>query len=129
MQQAELEQIVTYLDKLIASTQANQINWTKTNPTTYVWHIPQKGNSRLIIQSVERGTGRIVTNRIGMPAEEMLKYCVFQAMDQANVELLTIDGSTDQTLNGKLRLLFQAIESCLARKGIDFLKSIIPPGK
>jgi hypothetical protein len=124
---SEKDQVIIYLDQLIASTAKDTVAWAKANPTTYVWHPPQQGGSKIIIQRIERVTNILEADPRGGARRRIDNDFVFQVLDPASVEKLLVDGRNDPVFNAKLKTLFEGIESSLTRKGLSFFKSILPP--
>ena len=112
MEQKEKTEIHQCIQQLAETTRQGKVQWTKANPTTFMWS-PQQ-SVRVVLQLIEQ--------RIG---PRSVRYYLFQAVDNTGPKL-TLNGSQDSETNTKLDDLYQAIESYISRQGIDFLKSIIP---
>ena len=114
----ETNEFLAYLTQLIEGTNKGSLNWTEANPTTYTWHSNAPGRGgKVAIQAVQR------RNQYG--AKDW--YFVFTVAEPTTgVQKLALDGGTDAEVNKKLQELFQAIASSITRKGLDFLKSILP---
>jgi hypothetical protein len=110
MQQPELNQLLSYLDGIIAATNNGKMIWSRANQTTYVWNVIGRGNARLVIQKISPSP--IFT----MVAFNELNKAEFQA-----------NGGENSPINQKLGLIFVGIEQYQDKKGLDFLKTIIPP--
>ncbi len=71
---------------------------------------------------------RVVATGSG-PRTTLGKHYVLQAIEIAsqNPSALSFDGGDNTDVNKKLEEVYQTIESCLSKKGLDFFKSLIPP--
>jgi hypothetical protein len=114
----ETDELLAYLAQLIESTSKGSLNWAEANPTTYTWQSNTPGRvGKLAIQAVQR------KNQYGSKDW----YFVFTVAEPTTgVQKLAVDGGTDAEVNKKLQELFKAIASSITRKGLDFLKRILP---
>ena len=114
----ETDELLAYLAQLIETTSTGSVNWAEANPTTYTWDstVPGRGG-KVAIQAISR------RDQSGIPR----RAYVFTVVDpRTNVQKLAIDGGTDVEVNQKLKDLFNAVQASITRKGLDFLKSILP---
>ena len=120
MPSAEMVELLGYLDRLIQATRGGKIEWDRPNPTTFVWNTsatPPPG--AIVLQRVER---RIV--RQGQPVT-VTDY-LLQVMDPSRpTPRVSMEGDKDEQVNAKLKELYEAITTAIARKGLDFFKTII----
>ena len=105
MQPDQINELLKYLDDIVAATNLEKLAWSQANPTTYV-HSPSNLPGKLIIQKVDA-----------------LNY-LFQANRSASTAL-EFHGSTNREVNAKLNELFKTIERKRDEKGLNFLKSFI----
>ena len=121
-------ELFVYIDRLIAATKSGHVDWAKANPTTYIWTSSGTVPARLMIQRVDRSPAdRMKAQALNPTLRLPVRYYVFQAVELPNAVKLSINGSEDQEPNAKLEELYETITSGFARKGLDFLKSILPP--
>src|SRR5262249_47119846 len=106
----ETAELITYLTSLLESTRAGKVNWGKTNPSTFLWNTPSPKNANVGLQKVPKQGGSISYN--------------FSVVD-GNVQKLVVEGEPPE-VNRLLGELFEAVETSITRKGLDFLKSILP---
>jgi len=117
-----------YIDQIIEATRSGTMAWTQVNPTTFVWEIrgPQAG--RLTLQRVARAAttpSPVATTR---PVLGIVSSYVLQVTDLGtNENRLVISSEQDEILNKQFETLYGLIRSEIARKNLDFLKSLIPP--
>lgn len=126
MKTSELTELNEYFDRLISATKDGKIDWTKANPTTFVWTtIRSPRPSKVSLQRVDR-TALRADDRGAFVGQKVMRSYVFQALD-GNYPRFSIDGTEEGGLNEKLEILFEAISNSMARKGLDFLKALLPP--
>ena len=113
--------ILSYLDQIIASTQTDTIDWQKANPTTFVWTIKKPSEAKITIQFVRK---TLLTNT----GVRKIKRYILEATDPTNsTPRFSITGDdNNRELFDKLETLFNAINESFTRKGLYFLKSILP---
>jgi hypothetical protein len=110
MQPEELGEFLKYLDGIIAATKDGNMNWQALNPTTYVWKKDVNRNARIVVQRVQ---------------PQFPKTFVFQLVDNINVVQIN-EQAAGTALATKLEELYDGIGKHLDRKGLNFLKSILP---
>lgn len=127
METPELKELFSYLDEITTKTRGGTIEWVQANPTTYMWNVARPPHpARVTIQRIDareqfRNPNGTITLRI------VPRY-VFQTIDLSSGGVkLSLNGTENSEVNEKLKGLYEAIQSTIARSGIDFLKSIIPP--
>jgi hypothetical protein len=123
----ETDELLKYAADLAQATTEGKLAWQRANPTTFSWTKSQPGRppeGRITLQYVAGQERRPLSNG-GITLVNVKKY-IFTAIDNANVQRFTIDSSQNPELHIMLHGLFHAIETSLARKGLDFLKSILP---
>jgi hypothetical protein len=117
-----------YLDELIAATRKGSIQWVAANPTTFLWDTgAELRGARISLQRVDR---TVPTTGIGgiRGMRRMAAY-IFQAfeIEQGRLVLrVSVDSSEDESVGKKLETLFDFIKTGVSRKGLEFLKDLIP---
>jgi len=120
----EINELSAELDAIKVSTEAGTLEWVKANPATFVWARPLPP-ARMTLQRIETPPTAVVMLRGQPTVVHRGKRFVLQAYDAANLRL-SIDGGESEELNQKMEQLFDVIMSVQSRKGIEFLKSILP---
>jgi len=127
MPRPEDTEFIEYVDKLIESTRSGTVEWKAVNPSTIVW---ETGAARLSLQRVERT--KSARNPAGkIVAVKVVSY-IFQAFEvrggavKTLVEKMSVESDSDEAVNRKLDALYEAAKTAVARKGLDFLKGILP---
>jgi len=124
MPSLEITEFLSYIEQLTVATRSGSVEWTRVNPTTFTWDTIKPTPARLSLQRVDR-RDRVV--KAGRPMVITSKHYVFQAVDpEEGLQKLSISGADDPDVNQKLEALYDAISSGLSRKGLDFLKSLLP---
>lgn len=129
MTPTELEAIKPILDRIIADTQAARMNWTRTNPTTFVWKrvIDNKPVAQLNIQKIVQRQPTVVA---GPPARQIVRDIesyVFQVVELPSNIRKTINTQQDPEALTLLKDLFGAVTVNADKDALDFLKRIIEP--
>jgi hypothetical protein len=68
----------------------------------------------------------------GQPSASQPKAFLFQLIDLATnvaAPVLVVQGTENPLLNDKLRMLFDATETAISRRAMDFFKSVIDGAK
>jgi hypothetical protein len=116
-----------YLVNLINATREGTIQWRSVNPTTFVYETgTEEKGARLTLQRLERTVRTVVGGRI--VANKSFSY-LLQAHEVIGGRMtlkVNIDGDDDDDANERLSSLFDIVKSGLSRKGLDFLKEILP---
>jgi len=112
-------EVLKYLDEMVQATRAGKMIWRRENPTTFVWATANRG--KIVLQR----TVANVPTQMGRPPQRVSRY-VLLAMDLSDVEQLQLQSTQGPDIDAKLRNLYVEIESSIARRGLDFLKSILP---
>jgi hypothetical protein len=125
----ESNELQTYLEEIIAATRQGSIQWESANPTTFVWDTGSaiKG-ARLSLQLVNRIIRPIGLGGAPGSPRRVPSY-ILQAFEMSNgVRNLkvSINGAEDESTNRKLETLYEFIKTGVSRKGLDFLKGLIP---
>jgi hypothetical protein len=131
MSTPESQELQTRIDELIYGTRKGSFQWKAVNPTTYLWEKmdPVRGGmgARITLQRVQRS---IVQKAIpGQPPSIVREsFFILQVFDMKpgipQLPVLTVSGSSDPELNGKLQELFQLAASGFSQLGLEFLKSL-----
>ena len=121
-------EILSYIDEIIEATNKDTIEWKRANPTTYIWSVIEPGGSvhptaKVIVQRVRKTS---FIDELGRPKVTAVEHYIFQALDASAVTKLSITGDDSRQINAKLGILYNAIADSMARKGLDFLKTILP---
>lgn len=127
MPRPEDAEFIEYVDKLIESTRSGTIEWKAVNPSTIVW---ETDGARLSLQRLERAKG--THNAAGRPIMVKIVSYIFQAFEvrgsavKSLVEKMSVESDENDAINKKLDALYEAAKTATARKGLDFLKGILP---
>jgi hypothetical protein len=122
----EVGEIISYLQRIIEATRTGTMQWSKPNPSTFVW-ASQNPAARIILQSIDRPAGRQVTPQ-GI-RNTIVKSYLLQALEgpQNNERIrITIDAADNPQLAEPLRTLYDTIQNSVTRAGLQFLDSILP---
>ncbi len=130
MPEPESLNLVTYIDDLTAATREGSVEWSPSNPTTFIWDTPAK--ARVSLQRVESSTSiRVSAATPPQVIQRRTTWYVLQAFEALPGRPLllkvSMDGSKDQNLNTKLNSLFETIKSETTRKSLEFLRELLPP--
>lgn len=120
MDKPDVVELLVYLDLLITSTQSGDTVWRAANPTTLTWTTASPPG-RVVLQRVEKRTPPIP----GRPVSSPTVHYVFQVLEAAGLQRLTVSGEEDSEINQKLDVLYQAAAARMSRGGLDFLKSLL----
>lgn len=125
MASPEFSEFIDYGNKLLDATRSGDIDWTKANPTTFVWEVKSPKRARVTLQQVDRRERDQATRAL-----KTTRAYVFNVHDLATGAVanqrLSVSGTDDPEVNEILKTLFETIASGVTRKGLDFLKSVIP---
>lgn len=124
METNESKELFLYIDQIIKATQNGTIEWARANPTTFIWTVSQQKGARVIIQRVERASR--TPDEAGRLVVKKSTTYVLHATDETGVVKLNVNGEEDAEANNKLEELFNVLTKNISRKGLDFLKSLIP---
>lgn len=122
---AEEQELVHYIDRIIAKTQTGSMSWIRSNPTTYTWtkKLSSDREARLTIQKVMKRRGQAGNKKYGIRPSD---YYIFLATDiEASAQVLTINTEDLPDLRETLRNLYNTISLNITRKGLDFLRDIV----
>lgn len=123
MERNELNELSSYLTEIATATKNGKITWEQVNPTTFSWITSPPNSARVTIQQVSTRTlGRNETGRTALINKH---HYVFQAYGEGLVRL-NYDGSSNSSLNQLLADIHEAARMSIARRGLDFLKRILP---
>ena len=125
MPATETKDLLEYIDQLVDATNRDTLDWTKPNPSTYIWTVAPSQPARVILQQIIRNV--TAKDGMGRPIIRAITSYVFQALDSAGTQRLNVSGDQAPEINVKLEQLYAAISAYLSRKGLEFLKSILPP--
>jgi hypothetical protein len=112
MQPEQAAEFLKYIGNIIGATQNGSMNWEAVNPTTFVWKKGAGLHTRIVLQRTSN-TGSIVYT--------------FQGIDSSNSVQINQSAVHTSELGAMLSSLFVEIRKSLDQKGLDFLKSIVPP--
>jgi hypothetical protein len=129
MANPEESELAKYIDDLIAVTSGGDVKWMKANPTTAVWDNARPPRPvRLVLQQVGVPPP---PPQIGRTPPVASTSYHFQAIDLSapNPPAIVISGAESNLLNEKLGQLFDAINTSISRKGLDFLRAVIDDAK
>lgn len=125
------QQLLAYVDEVIAATSAGAILWKAVNPTTFVWETSTPRNARLSFQRVERVTGtvNVMVGGRPRPQQQKLTYYLFQGFDLSGpsaTPVVNIESAEDGDLNRRFGTLFELIKTGLSERSLKFLRDILP---
>ena len=127
MPSAESSELTNYLDQLIKATREGSIVWKSANPTTYFW---ERGDAmrgaRLSLQRVDRNSPVRVAGRLTMQKTSSYIFQAHEISEGALFLKVSIESADDPEFDERLKTLFDLIKTGLSRKGLDFLKEILP---
>lgn len=123
MPSPEMTEFLSYLDQLMTATAAGKIEWGRLNPTTFTWATL---TARVNLQRVDQVTQKVEPGK--PPVLVRTTNYVFQALEGA-LQKLTVSGTEDSLVNQKLGDLYAAITGGYSRRGLDFLRSLLPPAE
>ncbi len=103
-------ELITYLTSLLESTQNGTINWGKASPNTFVWNTSSPKAAKVGLQ------------KVGRQGSVSYTFTVIEG----NTQRLLVEGEPPE-VNLLLGKLYEAVETSITRKGLDFLKSLLPP--
>jgi hypothetical protein len=116
-----LREMASTIADLTRSTRDGGMSWIEANKTTFVWTNPKNG-SRLVLQKTAEPPRLIKGVLSKMPAYQ------FQAVEgQTKQAGLTVETDEVPQLFGPVNELYEAVQTSVAKKGLSFLKSILPP--
>lgn len=121
----EREALLAYVDEVISATSAGKIKWREVNPTTFVWEIVEPKRARVLLQRLERQTGKIILSGGKQKPETFLAYN-FQVIDATGSAVVNLTSSEDDHLSEKLDRLFQLIRKGMSDKILEFLRGTLP---
>lgn len=106
--------------RLVAQTVDGRVEWTKVNPSTFVW-----GNSKgnINIQVVERKRARLDPNK-GI-VHEAVQHHVLTAYDPDGMSQVKLDSSETPQFALELAELFDLAKEKFERKGLDFFSGLV----
>ena len=116
----------TYLDELIEATRAGSVEWKPVNPTTYVWEAPGATGARLSIQRIDRTQPVTEDGHIKLRRVSSYLFQAFEMLGPAVKQRLSIESDEEPDLNPKFETLYEIAKTGLSRKGLDFLRKILP---
>jgi hypothetical protein len=131
MPKPEMVLFLEYIDGLIAATRSGAMDWIRINPTTFIWDTATPTPARLSLQLVESRGGKVM--RGGQVIRTTVRHFMFQAFDLTMMQTaperqrLAVNGADEPEANEKLQMLYDAISAGISQKGLEFLKSILPP--
>lgn len=119
-------ELQNYLERIQLLTEQGKIDWKRANPSTFTW-TRRDGASRakLTLQKVDRNV-RIRT-QAGQITTKNTRHYIFQVTEgQTAAQMLTVNTSEDEGFAEIMGKLFETIQAGISRKGLDFLKNILP---
>jgi hypothetical protein len=127
MPRPEDTEFMEYVDQLIESTRSGKVEWRAANPSTVTW---EAEGARLSLQRLERTRpGRTPSGLMGVV--KTVSY-IFQAFEVGGgavkrfIEKMSIESESNEPINRKLDTLYDVAKTAAARKGLDFLKGVLP---
>ena len=123
MASPETEELIEQVNRLITTTSGGEIIWTRANPTTFTW---ERGSpaARIILQTLTQSRTVVVGAR---PVQRQFRFLLFQVVDPLSKETyINVQERDDTDVGRKLAELYQAISASESRRGLDFLKSVLP---
>lgn len=114
--------VVESISRLIQATKSKQVQWTRANPSTFVWI---HSSARVTLQRAEQ------QKQVVNPATRQISVIkatshIFQLNSPSNVQLLAINSTDDKFAGEILAELYQAAENSVAVQGLEILKKLIP---
>lgn len=111
MQTEQRIEFIKYVDSIIEATQNGTMIWEVINPSTFVWKKTPSLHTRIILQRLSASP----------------KAYTFQGIDSNNTAQINESSVVPADVGVALDSLFLAIRKKLDQKGLDFLKSVLPP--
>lgn len=126
MPKPDAGEFLEYVKKIGEAARNGTMEWSRANPTTLVHTQVGPQRARIVIQRVDRPVRE--QSPLGGVRQRVIKQYVFQVTQgPANIQMLSMDGSDDEHINQALETLYETVSQSISRKGLDFLKSLIPP--
>lgn len=119
MSAPDISKLKSTVESLINSTVHGGIDWSRINPTTYVWN---NQGGRVILQQIGKNT------RTAAGIREIKSY-LLQVMDQSGDLQLSVSSDSTREAEDSLARLYGSITTAMTNRGLDFLSSLIPPAK
>lgn len=127
MPNPEMSELQAYVDQLIEATHSGSVTWKAANPTTYVWDTAGTPKGRLVLQRSERTHVQEDTKGHIRPVKvPFYQFQVLEITPRGSELRISIDSSEQQFMNSNLDNLYELIKTGVSRKGLAFLKDIIP---
>lgn len=125
MPSAEMTEFAAYIDELTAATRAGNIEWSRANPSTFLWTVGPPTPTRISLQQVEQPKIEVALD--GKRVMGTTRKYVFTLTDmKSRQQVLSIKSEDGPEISSKLRALFELIDSGVTRRGLDLLRSILP---
>jgi hypothetical protein len=124
MPSREIQDFVEYIQQVMMRTRTGKMKWLEANSTTFTWEAPEK-SAKLNLQQILPSQSDLSVAMYGLDRTQ--RYLLQAIHSPTNEVKVTIDGSLDPKLNEELGHLFELISDSIRQKGLDFLKSILPP--
>ena len=126
MSENQPDELISYLQRLLATTREGRIRWSRANPSTFVfdkWEQVGVKGARLSIQKVMRTRTEVKDGKVRR--YEYSNY-VFTASEVPS-NRIQVTVNTEQVTNaqGVLTELFNQISSVHEKEGMEFLKRFI----
>ena len=118
MKKRDFDELIKYLDRILAETEAGTIGWIQESPTTVAWDSPKGGRIQL----------KVLERRVRLASGEATfkRHHVLQVRTVPDDSLqLQIDGRTDSVLETKLAGLFEEATQTVTRRGLKFLDRLL----
>jgi hypothetical protein len=131
MASPEMAEFLAQIDALIEATRDGTMVWQRANPSTFVWRSrPTKETEVSAILNLQKVEHREVVSGRPLTHRTVQAAYIFQAIDRrTKAAYLTMNGIEEPALNERLGLLFETISAGITRKGLEFLKKVIPQPK
>ena len=124
----ESQELQQYIDVLLEATRAGTVEWKAVNPTTFVWETAAEPRARVNLQRVEKNVFRRAVGETAPGSKVSYVLQAFEVSGPISLQKLkvSVESADDPALNHKLHTLFEFIKSGVSRKGLEFLKEILP---
>lgn len=131
MPTADDVELLTYIRRIADATSHGLMEWTRANPTTFIWsqRAGGKETARITLQQVVRP--EIVRDPNGRPRSVSTRRFVFQVIAPSNSSPILAKTISENEAAGQILMnLFNNISETLARidlrNALEFLRTVIP---
>jgi hypothetical protein len=120
----DINELSEYIKDITQKTIQGHMTWDKVNPTTYSWITTSPVPAKIMVQIIERPTGRSRSISTGKMVLVMDKSYLFQVYDETNKPVLSIASAEVDGAKELLERLYNSRDMSISRKGINLLKLI-----